>query len=78
MKFVNKGGPNEVMDFDGGYISYNPFLYETALYAEHDDSWRILNGDFRRHYLEAGSTLEEFIKVYDKYKDECWSPWSTI
>ena len=48
---------------------------ETALYLKKDNSWRILNGDFRRQY-EKCKTIKERLAVYEKNKSKK-SDWST-
>lgn len=49
---------------------------ETAFKTYSDGEWRILNGDFREEYSKC-STRDECIAVYDKYKAEFGSDFST-
>lgn len=51
---------------------------ETALYAsEGDKLWRILDGDFRAEYEAAFPDWEASLAVYNKYKKDHRSSWST-
>lgn len=54
---------------------------ETALYVEDHSkfggSWYILNGDFRKMYLEAFPDKEKCLAVYNEYKDMFRSDFST-
>lgn len=92
MKFVSNG-PNEILDAGDFYVSYNsnPGMgmsffssdsggSETALVNRKDakNKYRILNGDFRKEYLEAAPKgFQACLAVYEKNKKESGSSWST-
>lgn len=51
---------------------------ETALYDERGGIWYILNGDYRKEYGEAyKGGLARCLEVYEKYKADFRSVWST-
>lgn len=51
---------------------------ETALYTHDDDTWRILNGDWRAEYGAAfPDGLLAAVAVYDANREDYRSDWST-
>jgi hypothetical protein len=50
---------------------------ETALLDRDSGIWRILLGDFRVPYQEAYPDWDKCLAVYEKYKGEYRSRWST-
>ena len=79
---------NEVLEFDGFYISYNPHPVlipafdsddkqpETALVA--NNLFYILNGDFRAEYKELGPKgFEACLEFFRAKEPEHGSSWTT-
>ena len=86
------GSINELLYGEGFFISYNPKPGgnipsfeadnrgdETALVVPGDKKeYRILNGDFRKEYLElVPKGLEACIKFFDENEPEHGSSWTT-
>lgn len=83
-------GYNSILRKGDNFISYNPNptnmlglpCYdgdggpETALYEKSSDKFFILNGDFRKEYEEAPN-WSLCMNIYNKYKGEKRSSWST-
>ena len=87
MLFVSVNGNNEVLNCGKFYISFNqnPFgsggIFssdsgsETALC--YDGKYKILNGDFRKQYLNAAPDFNKCLAIYESNRDEFDSSWSS-
>ncbi len=84
-KWIKTGMGNIVIEADWGRISYRKEEgleggEETALFCSGNEKYKkfkILIGDFRKEYEKVFPDLEECLKIYDKYKDQYRSKWST-